>query len=456
MNAVELIRRKRDGGELTREEIRYLIAGYVAGDVPEYQMSAFLMAVYFRGMSPEETARFTDVMLRSGSTIDLSSVPGRKVDKHSTGGVGDKVSLILAPMVAACGVAVPMISGRGLGHTGGTLDKLESIPGFRTGLSIKEYTDVIRETGLVLSGQTADVVPADRKMYALRDVTATVESIPLIAGSIMSKKLAEGIDALVLDVKTGNGAFMNSYDAAVALASALVGIGTKCGKETLAFITGMDEPLGTAVGNWLEVAESIECLKGKNVPDLMELTYILGGAMVHLGGKAATIADGMQQCRSAIWSGRAYEKFIQVVERQGGDSSFVREPVRYPAARHSMDVVAPSAGYLTGFDTRRIGVLAVELGAGRLKVGDPVDAAAGIILCRKIGDAVGMGDVIAVVRTDREGAAEKAAREYCSCVTIGNSPPGRTPRVRATVDKDGVHSWTTPVSPSLPDTDAAR
>jgi pyrimidine-nucleoside phosphorylase len=444
VNTVELIRKKRNGGVLTRAEIESLIGGYVRGEVPDYQMSAFLMAVYFNGMEPEETALFTDVMLRSGSVVDLSSIPGRKVDKHSTGGVGDKVSLILAPMVAACGVAVPMISGRGLGHTGGTLDKLESIPGFRTGLTLDEYRDVIRETGLVLSGQTAEIAPADRRMYALRDVTATVESIPLIAGSIMSKKLAEGIDALVLDVKTGDGAFMQSYDDSVALAMALVSIGTSSGKETVAFITGMDQPLGRMIGNWLEVLESVECLKGKNVPDLMELTYVLGGAMVHLGGKARTLAEGIRECRSAIWSGRAYEKFLQVVERQGGDSSFIRDPARYPVSKLSLEVRAASSGYITGFLTRRIGVLAVELGAGRLRVEDPVDPKAGIVLFRKIGDRVEKNDLLAVIKTDREGVAERAVREFSSCVTIGDSPLPAKECVRATVDRDGVHAWTAP------------
>jgi pyrimidine-nucleoside phosphorylase len=444
MNTVELIRKKRDGGALSRLEIESLIGGYIRGEVPGYQMSAFLMAVYYKGMTAEETARCTDVMLHSGRVIDLSSIPGRKVDKHSTGGVGDKVSLILAPMVAACGVSVPMISGRGLGHTGGTLDKLESIPGFRTALSIEEYIDVIRETGLVLSGQTAEIAPADRMMYALRDVTATVESIPLIAGSIMSKKLAEGIDALVLDVKTGNGAFMQSYDDSVALARALVDIGTSCGKETVAFITGMDQPLGMMIGNWLEVIECAECLKGKNVPDLMELTYVLGGAMVHLGGKAATIADGITQCRSAVWSGRAYEKFLQVVERQGGDTSFLREPSRYPVSKLSLDVRASSGGYITHFATRRIGVLAVELGAGRLRVEDPVDQKAGIVLLRKTGDSVEANDVVAVIKTDRHDVAERAVRELSSCITIGDKPPVAAPCVKATVDSGGVHPWVSP------------
>ena len=367
MNPVEVIRKKRNGGVLTRSEIDEFVTGYIRDAVPDYQMSAFLMAVYFAGMGPEETATFTDVMLHSGEIIDLSAIRGRKVDKHSTGGVGDKVSLILAPMVAACGVPVPMISGRGLGHTGGTLDKLEAIPGFRTDLPIDEYRRVIGDLGLVMMGQTKEIAPADRRMYALRNVTATVESIPLIAGSIMSKKLAEGIDALVLDVKTGDGAFMQKYEDAVNLANALVGIGSNMGKQTVAFITAMDEPLGHAIGNWWEVVESIECLRGKSVPDLMELTFVLGGAMVFLGGRAETIDEGIEQCRSAIWSGNAYEKFLQIVERQGGDVTYVQQPQKYPASRHCIEVKSPVAGSVGRFETMRIGMLSVELGAGEVE-----------------------------------------------------------------------------------------
>jgi len=445
MNTVELIRKKRDGAELSGEEIGALIAGYARGDVPDYQMAAFLMAVFQMGMTHAETAHCTDAMLHSGVVVDLGSIPGRKVDKHSTGGVGDKVSLILAPVVASCGVPVPMISGRGLGHTGGTLDKLESIPGFRTALSLEEYRSVIRDTNLVLSGQTAEIVPADRKMYALRDVTATVESIPLIAGSIMSKKLAEGIDALVLDVKTGNGAFMQSEEDAAALARALVEIGTRCGKETVAFITAMDQPLGMMIGNWLEIVEAIDCLKGKNIPDLMELVYVLGGTMVKLGGRAGTIAEGIGLCRSAVWSGKAFEKFLQIVERQGGDASFIRDPSRYPVSACSREVRAERGGYVTAFATRRIGVLAVELGAGRLKVDDVVDPKAGIILKRKKGDRVASGDTLATIRTDREDVADRAASELLECITIGDAPPSAAACIRSLVDSRGIHDWSTPV-----------
>lgn len=444
MNPVELIHKKRSGGALTRQEISWLLDGYVAGRIPDYQMSAFLMAVCFRGMTEEESSSFTDVMLHSGIVVDLSDVPGIKVDKHSTGGVGDKVSLILAPMVAACGVPVPMISGRGLGHTGGTLDKLESIPGFRTNLSVEEYRKVIAETGLVLIGQTAEIVPADRKMYALRDVTGTVESIPLIAGSIMSKKLAEGIDALVLDVKTGDGAFMQKYEDTMALAKALVAIGTRAGKHIVAFLTEMDQPLGFAIGNWVEVLESVECLRGKNIPDLMEVTYVLGGAMVWLGGKAPSIEEGMKQCRSAIWSGEAYRKFLEIVRRQGGDTGYLEQPERYRKPRHRVDLLSTQDGYVESFATRTIGVLATELGAGRQKADDGIDPTAGIVLRKKTGDRVSSGEVIAEITADRDAVVERVRGELAACITIGQAQVQPQPRVRAIVDSEGVKPWSTP------------
>jgi pyrimidine-nucleoside phosphorylase len=441
MNAVELIRKKRGAAALTKQEMEFLVSGYVAGSIPDYQMSAFLMAVYFNGMTPDETAVFTDVMLHSGKIVDLSSIPGIKVDKHSTGGVGDKVSLILAPMVAACGVPVPMISGRGLGHTGGTLDKLESIPGFSTRCSIAEYEQIIREVGLVLIGQTEEIAPADKRMYALRDVTATVESVPLIAGSIMSKKLAEGIDALVLDVKTGNGAFMQNHEAAVALCSTLVAIGNNAGTSTLGFITDMNQPLGMMVGNWLEVVESVECLRGKNVPDLMEVTYVLGGAMVFLGGKAGSIEEGMNLCRSAIWSGKAYEKFVAIVKRQGGDASVLERPDAYPASLCRQEVKSRTAGYVTGFETMRIGILATELGAGRQRVDDVIDPKAGIVLKKKLGDKVERDETVAVIHTDREEALDRATRELTACIDIGPDVVSRRSCVHAIVDAEGVRSW---------------
>lgn len=441
MNPVEVIRKKRNGGTLTRDELHAFIAGFVDGTIPDYQMSAFLMAVYFNGMTAEERATFTDVMLRSGVVADLSSIPGVKVDKHSTGGVGDKVSLILAPMVAACGVPVPMISGRGLGHTGGTLDKLESIPGFRTDLDINEYRNVIAETGLVLIGQTKEIAPADKRMYALRDVTATVESIPLIAGSIMSKKLAEGIDALVLDVKTGNGAFMQKYEDSVALATALVSIGNSMGKETVGFITDMNQPLGYMIGNWLEVVESVECLQGKNVADLMEVTYVLGGAMLWLGRKAGSIFEGTELCKQAIVSGKAYDKFVQLVKRQGGDVSYLADPAKYAPARHTVDVRADSDGFVGGYATMDIGLLAIELGAGRVKVDDVIDPKAGIVITKKIGDAVRKNELLATLFSDRKEAMDRAAGRLRTLITIAESPPQPPRTIHSFVDAAGVHPW---------------
>jgi pyrimidine-nucleoside phosphorylase len=328
MNVVELIRKKRDGFSLTEEELKWLITGYVENQIPDYQLTSFLMACYFQGMSHKETMTFTQLMLNSGKVVDLADIPGTKVDKHSTGGVGDKVSLILAPMVAACGVPVPMISGRGLGHTGGTLDKLQSIPGFRVDLNLVEYRNILRKTGVVMMGQTAEIAPADKKMYALRDVTGTIECIPLIVGSILSKKLAEGIDALVLDVKTGQGAFMRTYENSIELAQWLIKVAEAFCKPTIAFISDMNKPLGRTIGNWLEVVETVECLRSfKNTPigseDLMEITYLLGGTMLSLGKKASTISEGIALCKEAIANGAAYDKFLEMAEAQNGDISYI-------------------------------------------------------------------------------------------------------------------------------------
>jgi pyrimidine-nucleoside phosphorylase len=441
MNPTEIIRKKRNGMRLTRKEIEFFIHGYLSGVVSEYQMSAFLMAVYFQNMDFDETATFTDIMLHSGVVIDLSAVPGIKVDKHSTGGVGDKVSLILAPMVAACGVPVPMISGRGLGHTGGTLDKLESIPGFRTDLSIEEYRKVIEKIGLVMIGQTKEIAPADKRMYALRDVTGTVESVPLIAGSIMSKKLAEGIDALVLDVKVGRGAFMASESDATALAKTLIAVGEKFGKRTIGFLTDMSQPLGFAVGNWLEVVECIDCLKGKNVADLMEVTYVLGGAMVMAGGKAATVDDGIEQCRSAIETGRAWKKFLDVVKVQQGDVSYIEHPEKYAQSKHSIDVLAMSDGTIESIDALEVGFIGIMLGAGRMKVEDVIDPKAGIIFDKKVGDAVMKGDVIAKVFTDDEDVVRPAVNRLEQAIGISKEPVIVPPLIRAYIDVNGVSAW---------------
>lgn len=441
MNPTELIRKKRNGARLNKRELEFIIKGFLDGTIPDYQMSAFLMAVYFRGMDFEETAVFTDLMLHSGIVVDLTGVKGIKVDKHSTGGVGDKVSLILAPMVAACGVPVPMISGRGLGHTGGTLDKLESIPGFRTNLSLTEYRSVIEAIGVVMIGQTAEIAPADKKMYALRDVTGTVECIPLIAGSIMSKKLAEGIDALVLDVKTGRGAFMDTEERAIDLARTLIAIGSQFGKKTIALLTDMNQPLGHAVGNWLEVVECIECMQGKDVPDLMEVTYALGGAMLMLGGKAASIQDGILLCRKAITAGDAFEKFLEMVRRQGGDTTMLLRPEQYPKSRHTREIKSTLAGDLDSIDALEVGFVGIMLGAGRMKVDEVIDPKAGIILRKKVGESVSLGETLAVLHTDRNDVIETAAHRLERAFAIATKPTTASPLIRAIIDENGVHPW---------------
>ena len=446
MNIVELIRKKREGGSLTEEEFRFLLTGYVEGNVPDYQMSAFLMACYFRGMSSEETLTFTKLMLHSGEVIDLSEIPGIKVDKHSTGGVGDKVSLILAPMVAACGVPVPMISGRGLGHTGGTLDKLESIPGFRTDLSIAEYKRVIRKIGLVMIGQTKEIAPADKKMYALRDVTATVECIPLIAGSIMSKKLAEGIDALVLDVKTGRGAFMQTNERALELAKTLVDIGNGFGKETIGFITNMNQPLGVAIGNWLEVVESVECLRGAvgngdASSDLMEVTYVLSGAMVYLGKKAKSIEDGIEKCRKTIEDGSAYRKLLELISAQGGNIAAIENLVSYPLPQFTLEVKSSELGFISEIDSFELGLTSISLGAGREKIDDVIDMKAGILLKKKVGDAVDVGDILVVFYTDRENVLASARERITKAFKFSSHKPEHKPMILDLVDKNGVKKW---------------
>ena len=446
MTAVELIKKKRDGASLSEDELRWLISGYVTGAIPDYQMSAFLMACYFRGMTEEETLTFTKLMLYSGDIVDLSEIPGVKVGKHSTGGVGDKVSLILAPIVAACGVPLPMISGRGLGHTGGTLDKLESIPCFRTDLTIGEYKRVIKGIGLVMVGQTNQLVPADKKMYALRDVTATIECIPLIAGSIMSKKLAEGIDALVLDVKTGRGAFMQTNQRAVELARILVRIGNGFGKETIAFITDMNQPLGTTIGNWLEVVESVECLRGTRgrsdaSADLMAVTHVLAGAMLMLGKKAGTIAEGVELSKGAISDGSAYQKLLQLVDAQGGSVPAVEDLEKYPLPKHTIEVKTMESGYVGEIDPVELGLTSISLGAGRARIHDAIDPKAGIIVMKKAGDAVEPGDILAILHTDKEDIIEAARERIHKAFKIQRSPPKQRPLILSYVDRGGVKTW---------------
>jgi pyrimidine-nucleoside phosphorylase len=422
-----VIARKRDGAELDRAEIGAFVKGAVDGSWADYQLSALLMAIFLRGMTPRETALLTEAMLKSGVVADLSAIDAPKADKHSTGGVGDKVSLHLAPMVAACGVVVPMISGRGLGHTGGTLDKLEAIPGFRVGLSIAEYRRQLRKIGLALIGQTAELAPADRKLYALRDVTATVECIPLICASILSKKLAEGIDFLVLDVKFGRGAFMKDKARARELAVAITTVAGAMGKPTRAVMTAMDEPLGHAVGNALEVAESIECLRGSGARDLMEVTYAVGEQMLLLAGAAKDAPDARARLGRSISSGAALEKFSQMVAAQGGDARVADEPARLPQARMRKALASPRSGFVADVDALGVALAALRLGAGRARAEDKVDHAVGVDHLVKVGDPVGKGDPLCRIHANSARAAREAAAMLEKAITVGDEarrPPG--------------------------------
>ncbi|MGE5245660.1 MAG: thymidine phosphorylase [Betaproteobacteria bacterium] len=433
MRAVDIIIRKRDGGALTREEIRFFVDGVTAGTLPDYQASALLMATLLRGMTPEETAWLTDAMVHSGVRVDLSDIPGVKVDKHSTGGVGDKTSLVLAPLVAACGVAVPMMSGRGLGHTGGTLDKLEAIPGFRVDLSLDEMKRALAGVGCVMIGQTARIAPADRKLYALRDVTGTVESIPLISASIMSKKIAEGIGALVLDVKTGSGAFMKTEADSRRLAGSLVSIGNASGVRTEAIITRMDAPLGRAVGNALEVIESIEVLKGGGPTDLVEVSVELASRMLVLGGVADGRADAERRIRDAIASGAGVDRFRRIIEQQGGDPRVVDDPRRLPSAPHRRTIAAPRPGYVAELDAGLVGRAAVLLGAGRDRVEDPVDPGVGIVARAKPGDAVREGDAVLELHYREPSRLDAALALAMRAVAVGDQPPAPKPIIAGEV-----------------------
>jgi len=433
MRAYELIQKKRDGGELTAGEISAILAGYVAGEIPDYQMSAFLMAVYFRGMSPRETADFTLAMVRSGETLDLGAIRGTKVDKHSTGGVGDKTSLVLIPLVAAAGAPVAKMSGRGLGHTGGTIDKLESIPGFRTQLDTRAFIDQVNRVGCAIVAATNELVPADRKLYALRDVTATVDSVPLIASSVMSKKIAGGSDAIVLDVKTGSGAFMKTLDGARELAQAMVGIGAQVGRRTIALITDMDQPLGRAVGNALEVAEAIETLRGDGPMDLRELCLELGAQMVTLAGVARSAGEGKDLLMKILDDGSALAKFAQLVDAQGGDRRVVDDSRRLPAAPVRIAVEAPSSGVVAAVDAQALGLAAMGLGAGRATKDDRVDPAVGVVLVRKVGDPVRDGEPLADVHAPDRARAAEAGRRIQAAYRIAARAPASRPLIHGVI-----------------------
>lgn len=431
----ELIVRKRDGGNLETHEIRRLIEGYVQGSVADYQMSALAMAVFFRGMSFEETNALTLAMRDSGRVLDLRDIPKPKVDKHSTGGVGDKVSICLAPVVAACGLVVPMMSGRGLGHTGGTLDKLEAIPGFRIDLSVREMRAQLREVGCALIGQTANLAPADRRLYALRDVTGTVESIPLITSSILSKKLAEGIDALVLDVKVGRGAFMKTEPEARELARSLVRVGSLAGTRVRALLTDMSTPIGYTVGNALETAEAFEVLHGQGPEDLQELTYALGSEMLRAGGLARTRTQATRLMKRAIETGAALDKMRQVVRAQGGDPRTVDEPDRLPLARHRKIINARKAGFITDVDAMEVGYASMGLGAGRIRAEQDVDPGAGVRLAARVGDQVRAGDEIATVYASKRALLDDGADRVSASFQLGKHAPARRSRILAEVRK---------------------
>jgi len=443
MRAVDIIQKKRDGEELTREEIAFLIRGYSDGTVPDYQMSAWAMAVYYKGMTARETADLTLEMAHSGDVIDLSPVHGVKVDKHSTGGVGDKTTIALAPLVAAAGVPVAKMSGRGLGHTGGTIDKLESITGFSVELTREQFFAQVNRIGAAVISQSGNITPADKKLYGLRDVTATVESIPLIASSVMSKKIAAGADAIVLDVKTGSGAFMKSLDDSIALAQAMVDIGTEVGRNTIALISDMDQPLGFGIGNALEVKEAVETLRGEGPKDLEELTLILGAYMVMLGGQAATVEEAKRKLEGLIQDGTALSKLKEMVEAQQGDSSQIEDTSKLPTAAELVDVTATADGYVTAIQAEEIGLAAMTLGAGRETKESQIDLAVGIVLRKKIGDAVKVGETLATLHVNgkNEQQRETAIARVREAYQIAAQRGEMKPLVYAIVTKDGVQRF---------------
>jgi pyrimidine-nucleoside phosphorylase len=438
IRAIDVIRKKRDGGELTRAEIEAVTNGYTAGTIPDYQASAWLMATLLKGMTRAETAALTDAMLRSGEVLDFSDIPKAKVDKHSTGGVGDKTSLVLAPLVAAGGVTVPMISGRGLGHTGGTLDKLEAIPGFNVNLPVRKFREVLEACGCAMIGQTAEIAPADRKLYALRDVTGTVESPFLICASIMSKKLAEGIDGLVLDVKTGSGAFMKSDKDAAYLAKLMVETGERMGKKMAALITDMDQPLGRYVGNALEVVEVIEILRGGGPEDLRQLCLELAAWMFLLGGRAQNIEEGRTLSEDLIRSGAALAGFRKMVELQGGDTRVVDDPKALPRTKNTMDVPSPRSGYVTAIQCEQAGTACVILGGGRERKEDSVDPAVGFVLHKKVGDSVSKGEALCTIHYNSEALGERAKALLLGSFAVGDAPSAqKRPLVHRVITKSG-------------------
>lgn len=440
MRMYDVIAKKRDGGTLTREEIAFAVNGYVSGEIPDYQMSALLMAIYLRGMTDEETAVLTDVMAHSGDMVDLSAIQGIKVDKHSTGGVGDKTTLVIAPIVAACGVKIAKMSGRGLGHTGGTVDKMESVPGTRTALTQEEFFRQVNEIGISVIGQSGQIAVADKKLYALRDVTATVGCIPLIASSIMSKKLAAGSDAILLDVTMGDGAFMKNLDDAIELARLMVSIGTAHGRKVAALITDMDKPLGHNIGNSLEVAESIAVLKGKGPADLTEVCLQLASNMLVLAGKG-NLAECRAMAERTLQDGTAFVKCCQMFAAQGGDVEKVKDPDKLQKAKYRYEITARESGYIAKNDVEKIGNASVLLGAGRIRKEDSIDFAAGIIMHKKLGDRVQSGDSICTFYADDPALFAPAEEMYRGGLIISEEKPKLPPLVYARVTTEGVERF---------------
>lgn len=441
MRFYDLIIKKKDGQELTQEEISFMIKEYCEDRIPDYQMSAMLMAIYFQGMDINEIKYLTMSMVNSGKIIDLSSISGIKVDKHSTGGVGDTTTLALAPMVAAAGVPVAKMSGRGLGHTGGTIDKLESIEGFKTELSLNKFIDIVKKVGASIISPTSDLAPADKKLYALRDVTGTIDSIPLIVSSIMSKKLAAGADAIVLDVTTGSGAFMQEYKDALKLGKIMVDIGLELGKETVAVVSNMDEPLGFAIGNSLEIKEAIDVLKDKGPEDLRNLCLVLGAHMLKLGGAVKSYKEGKNRLEGILKEGAAFNKFKEMITAQGGNPEVIDRPELLPLAKHCNKIKADISGYIQKIDSRLIGESAMLLGAGREKKESEIDLSVGIVLKKKVGSKVNINEDLAEVHYNDLKKLKEAKNKLFSSFVIGDKKPKKLPLILATISKEGIKEW---------------
>ncbi len=441
MNAEQIIIRKRDGNKLTEQELRFIVEGFVCGEIPDYQMAALLMAIYFQGMSFEETFLLTKQMIESGKKIDFGHLDKFPIDKHSTGGVGDKISIILAPLIASAGVAVPMMSGRALGHSGGTLDKLEAIPGFRTGLTLSEFVKQVEKIGIAMIGQTEEIVPADRKIYALRDRTGTIPSIPLVVASILSKKIAEGAKALVLDVKTAKGAFFSSEDKALQLAETMIAIGEKFDLPTTALMTAMDQPLGYAVGNWLETREAIDILKGNGPEDVVEITLALGAEMLYQSGVVDHVASGLKRLKQLLESGNAYEKFLFLIEAQGGDLSVIENPNKYPKSQYHQFIFSAKEGYIQSINALKIGLLAMEIGAGRKKISDQIDYGTGIVLQKKVGDPISRGEALAKIFWSTDISSDYLREKIDEAIEITADPKPVPCLILKYISKDGQFSW---------------